>query len=122
MIFPTPTNLAYVCTFSGFSFTVFNMLYHVLLCFTMLYHVLLCFTTLHHVLLGFTGFSPCHRFLYCQGNTMFHTWKKRFFAIVQFSEYKFLLCHFKPKNSHPKQLLVLEGFVADFAETKVPIG
>ena len=53
---------------------------------------------------------------------MFHTWKRRFFAIVQFSEYRFLLCHFKPKNSHPKQFLVLEGFVADVAGTKVPLG
>jgi hypothetical protein len=61
-------------------------------------------------------------FLYCQGTTMFHTWKRRFFAIVQFSEYRFLLCHFKPKNSHPKQFLVLEGFVADVAGTKVPLG
>ena len=53
---------------------------------------------------------------------MFRTWKKRFFAIVQFSEYRFLLCHFKPKTSHPKQLLVLEGYVADVAEAVLPTG
>ena len=88
-------------------------------------HVSKCtHTTTHNLHLHHPGPLHANRFLYCQaqGGNLFHTWKKRFFAIVQLSEYKFVLSHYKPKTAHPKQLVVLEGYVADYSETQVPQG
>ena len=46
---------------------------------------------------------------------MFKQQKRRFFALMQLSQYKFLLCAYYPNNAQPKETLLLsEGFIVEY--------
>uniref|UniRef100_A0A7M5XHN5 Uncharacterized protein n=1 Tax=Clytia hemisphaerica TaxID=252671 RepID=A0A7M5XHN5_9CNID len=58
-------------------------------------------------------------FLYAKGLTFWKTWKRRFFMLIQVSQYKFVLCSYRVKKQSPKEVMVVEGYTADFAD-KIP--
>lgn len=39
---------------------------------------------------------------------MFKQQKKRFFTLIQLSQYKFLFCSYQPNSTHPKETLLLD--------------
>ena len=46
---------------------------------------------------------------------MFKQLRRRFFALMQLSQYKFLLCTYQPGGTQPKEHLLLEDFTVEYA-------
>ncbi|XP_074603167.1 calcium-dependent secretion activator 1 isoform X3 [Brevipalpus obovatus] len=55
-------------------------------------------------------------FLYGQGKGVWKKWKKRYFVLVQVSQYTFAMCSYREKKSEPTELLQLDGFTVDYVE------
>ena len=45
---------------------------------------------------------------------MFKRLCRQFFALMQLSQYKFLLCTYEPGGVQPKTTLLLEGFTVEY--------
>ena len=59
--------------------------------------------------------TPTHSYLSCSGDFMFKQQKRRFLALMQLSQYKFLLCAYYPNSAQPKETLLLsEGFTVEY--------
>ena len=59
--------------------------------------------------------TPTHSYLNSSGDFMFKQQKRRFFALMQLSQYKFLLCAYYPNSTQPKETLLLsEGFIVEY--------
>jgi hypothetical protein len=43
-------------------------------------------------------------------------WKKRYFVLVQVSQYTFAMCTYKEKKSEPSEMLQLDNFTVDYIE------
>lgn len=56
-------------------------------------------------------------FLNCAGDYILQQWKRRFFTLMQLSQYKFILCTYQPKDTHPRDNILLEGFTIDYVES-----
>uniref|UniRef100_A0A8C9F5Y6 Calcium dependent secretion activator 2 n=1 Tax=Pavo cristatus TaxID=9049 RepID=A0A8C9F5Y6_PAVCR len=41
-------------------------------------------------------------------------WKKRYFVLVQVSQYTFAMCSYREKKSEPQELMQLEGYTVDY--------
>ncbi len=51
----------------------------------------------------------------CSGSVTFRQWRRRFFTLMQLSQYKFVLCSYTPRDTQPKEYLVLdEGYTVDY--------
>jgi len=43
-------------------------------------------------------------------------WKKRYYVLVQVSQYTFAMCSYKEKKTEPSEMLQLDGYTVDYIE------
>ncbi|KAK2147526.1 hypothetical protein LSH36_548g01000 [Paralvinella palmiformis] len=55
-------------------------------------------------------------YLYTMGKNVWRKWKKRYFVLVQVSQYTFAMCSYREKKADPTEIMQLDGFTVEYCE------
>ncbi|CAL8260052.1 unnamed protein product [Merluccius merluccius] len=55
-------------------------------------------------------------YLHALGQRVWKRWKRRYFVLVQVSQYTFAMCSYREKKAEPQELMQLDGYTVDYCE------